>query len=177
MRLASRWIENGLYIPLGIHIDLYSARRAQRLVHTLVHTRCLHLRCEQRAWPYRSDDREHDDHHEHGNILPPTLVRSRPLRKPHFLHIDTLSSLSLLVTVRSILASRQTALLGRGVLVDRRAVRIEPDFAPERSMDIDLIGHGECESTEKPPKADPEAVYAGTRVEDGETVCRACRGD
>lgn len=77
LRLATRGIENSLYVPLGIHIDLYSAFRTQRLVHTLVHIRCLrcwHLRCEQRARPCRFDDKEQDDHHKHSNIVPPTRV-------------------------------------------------------------------------------------------------------
>ena len=69
------------------------------------------------------------------------------------------------------------AAVGTRVLANRRAVRIEPDFAPEGSVDIDLIGHGECESTKKPPEADPEAVGTGTRVENGETVFGGCRGD
>ena len=56
------------------------------------------------------------------------------------------------------------------MLLGRRGFRIEPDFAPENSVDIDLIGHGEYESKEKPHEADPEAIGARGRVEDGETA-------
>lgn len=66
----------------------------------------------------------------------------------------------------------RAALAWRTMLLDRRGFQIQRDLAPEEAVNIDLIGHDECDSEEKPHEADPEAVGPGCRVEDSETVCR-----